>query len=480
MAEKGGKRSIGVSCGEESMSYRSKKKRQGASIMTGNRDCPVCKEAMKRKKVLEERLSDGWIWRCDRKIDGKRHTKEVSIQHGSWFAESKMTFSEIMELTYWECPAGEGGSAPSVPSRLEDAGVKRPMDEEEVEAPEMPDCKRWKSDANERKDKIKRRRNSSKRRVKPEAEAEAEPKVELKKEVAPVLDLSAKKPEPVPAEEEEEEVKPPVNGDSDKENAPDAPIDLSCANGSKEEQEEEAASPASSPALLPMLNGFCEPKAVTKEGLKCIRKLRDELRNEEAKLVLLKKIRQSQCGSDFTPVWKRDQPGSKNVICEQCVTSNQKKVLKQEHTNRLKSAFVKALQQEQEIEQRIQSTSSSAPAPSSRNEHQHSSSSSAAIAVSSSASSSSAPMNLSKVSTEQLRHHQNLLQAHQAQLRGAAHLSSMRFNPLQLMGYPFQSPMQQASSSSSSSSSKNAELQGQYLLDIIPRSMPGSNVLWRS
>ncbi|ELU17752.1 hypothetical protein CAPTEDRAFT_192695, partial [Capitella teleta] len=103
-----------------------------------------------------------------------------------------------------------------------------------------------------------------------------------------------------------------------------------------------------------------------------------------------------QCGSDFTPVWKRDKPGSKNVICEQCVTSNQKKVLKQEHTNRLKSAFVKALQQEQEIEQRIQSTSSSAPAPSSRNEHQHSSSSSAAIAASSSASSSSAPMNLSK------------------------------------------------------------------------------------
>ena len=53
-------------------------------------------------------------------------------------------------------------------------------------------------------------------------------------------------------------------------------------------------------------------------------------------------------------MWKRDKPGSKNVICEQCVTSNQKKALKQEHTNRLKSAFVKALQQEQEIEQRMQ------------------------------------------------------------------------------------------------------------------------------
>lgn len=35
------------------------------------------------------------------------------------------------------------------------------------------------------------------------------------------------------------------------------------------------------------------------------------------------------------------------------MSSNQKKALKAEHTNRLKAAFVKALQQEQEIEQRI-------------------------------------------------------------------------------------------------------------------------------
>lgn len=41
------------------------------------------------------------------------------------------------------------------------------------------------------------------------------------------------------------------------------------------------------------------------------------------------------------------------MICEQCVTSNVKKALKAEHTNRLKTAFVKALQQEQEIEQRL-------------------------------------------------------------------------------------------------------------------------------
>lgn len=87
-----------------------------------------------------------------------------------------------------------------------------------------------------------------------------------------------------------------------------------------------------------------------------------------------------QCNSDFTPVWKWETKGKGRsgfcavfvvlnsnefsfilffsdkelrVICEQCVTSNVKKALKAEHTNRLKTAFVKALQQEQEIEQRL-------------------------------------------------------------------------------------------------------------------------------
>lgn len=61
----------------------------------------------------------------------------------------------------------------------------------------------------------------------------------------------------------------------------------------------------------------------------------------------------SQCGTDFTPTWKWDK-GAKGkevkVICESCVTTNVKKALKAEHTNRLKAAFVKALQQEQELE----------------------------------------------------------------------------------------------------------------------------------
>ncbi|XP_067001998.1 transcriptional repressor p66-beta isoform X2 [Anabrus simplex] len=77
----------------------------------------------------------------------------------------------------------------------------------------------------------------------------------------------------------------------------------------------------------------------------------------------------SQCHTDFTPVWKWEKNPTKGkepkVICEQCVTTNVKKALKAEHTNRLKTAFVKALQQEQEIEQRLAQVSSSAsPQPS--------------------------------------------------------------------------------------------------------------------
>ncbi|XP_027025581.1 GATA zinc finger domain containing 2Ab isoform X1 [Tachysurus fulvidraco] len=69
----------------------------------------------------------------------------------------------------------------------------------------------------------------------------------------------------------------------------------------------------------------------------------------------------AQCHTDFTSRWRQDKSNS-SILCEQCMSSNQKKVLKAEHTTRLKAAFVKALQQEQEIEQRIlQQSSSSSP-----------------------------------------------------------------------------------------------------------------------
>ncbi|XP_013385572.1 transcriptional repressor p66-alpha [Lingula anatina] len=166
-----------------------------------------------------------------------------------------------------------------------------------------------------------------------------------------------------------------------------------------------------------------------------------------------------QCKTDFTPVWKRDKPGSKNVICEQCVTSNQKKALKQEHTNRLKSAFVKALQQEQEIEQRMQSS------------QQHSNNSSSS--PSTTTSSVTAAATSYKPSPDPLRQHPNMIQAHQAaaasQLR-SSQLGFQSYNP-RMPFNPYQLPF----------NAKPSDLQRQYLLDMIPRGgLPQSTVLWKS
>lgn len=64
----------------------------------------------------------------------------------------------------------------------------------------------------------------------------------------------------------------------------------------------------------------------------------------------------SQCRVDFSPCWKNKDAASKSkeyVLCERCALQNVKKELKAEHTSRLKSAFLKALKQEQEIEEKI-------------------------------------------------------------------------------------------------------------------------------
>ena len=175
-----------------------------------------------------------------------------------------------------------------------------------------------------------------------------------------------------------------------------------------------------------------------------------------------------QCGSDFTPVWKREKPGSKNVICEHCVTSNQKKALKQEHTNRLKSAFVKALQQEQEIERMQATAAPSIPntqpqqqqASSSNSSHpqiHHSNASmmsaaSAAAAAASAAAAAAAAANF-RPSAEQLRQH-HMLQ--QAQLRAGQPLGLQSFS--HRAPFPYNLPY-----------AKQQDLQRQYLLDMIPR-----------
>lgn len=180
-----------------------------------------------------------------------------------------------------------------------------------------------------------------------------------------------------------------------------------------------------------------------------------------------------QCGTDYTPVWKREKPGSKNVICEHCVTWNQKRALKQEHTNRLKSAFVKALQQEQEIErmQAPTTTASTSPAHPPTPPAPSSTAPPLALAAAQAVSNVAAAMSLNSASfranAEQLRQQQNFLQqAHQAQLRASQPLAGLQAGFGSRGTFPYSLPFV-----------KQADLQRhqQYLLDMIPR----ANMSWK-
>ncbi|CAH1110108.1 unnamed protein product [Psylliodes chrysocephalus] len=216
----------------------------------------------------------------------------------------------------------------------------------------------------------------------------------------------------------------------------------------------------------------------------------------------------SQCQSDFTPVWKwethKKNKAMKTVICEQCVTNNVKKALKAEHTNRLKTAFVKALQQEQEIEQRLAQNgvfTSSSPAPSPvtpealpkaatptpaprhaptppaqapppppqptppppRSSHPSSHSSSSSVAQDKYTQQQSA-------AAMQALHQQILRSLSAGGPPGAAHM--LQFSPL---FYPYQLAMAQAAATGKNSAAGNladiqraADMQRQYLLDMIP------------
>lgn len=202
-------------------------------------------------------------------------------------------------------------------------------------------------------------------------------------------------------------------------------------------------------------------------------------------------------------MWKWQQDGSvrrshkPSVICETCVTSNIKKALKAEHTNRLKTAFVKALQQEQEIEQRMSQLPSppppspptqppcstpTPPAPRSPPAHVAMATMSSKMASNQSAS---LLQHLPKLSAA----HQSLLQAQAQQLQHFAQTmqqAQAQQQPQPAHMYPF-APLLAAQAYSYQMLGKNvnplssAELQRQYLLDMIPpRSLPQGSINWKT
>lgn len=185
-----------------------------------------------------------------------------------------------------------------------------------------------------------------------------------------------------------------------------------------------------------------------------------------------------QCQTDFTPVWKRDKPGSKNVICERCVTNNQKLVLKQEHTNRLKSAFVKALQQEQEIDQSLL-TQSTATVPLAHTLHPSPHSSSAL-------SKSSSNIQRSELETAQHPSRHRHLQQQHHHLLPSPRQSTTLWTPPTVSGavgtaQAFDPRLMFAFHRPQVNSKSSVDLQRQYLLDLIPRrSHLDGPVLWRT
>lgn len=183
-----------------------------------------------------------------------------------------------------------------------------------------------------------------------------------------------------------------------------------------------------------------------------------------------------QCNTDFTPVWKWENTKKGTVICEQCVTSNIKKALKAEHTNRLKTAFVKALQQEQEIEQRMSqvSTSPTTPPPSSSNVPPPPPPPPQPSAPVLQLPKMSEPLrhaHVSNVAASSANTHQQLLRLPLHQPLPAHMLTSL--SPFLAQAYQYQVL--------GKNSVTTSELQRQYLLDMIPpRSLPPGPMNWNT
>lgn len=203
----------------------------------------------------------------------------------------------------------------------------------------------------------------------------------------------------------------------------------------------------------------------------------------------------TQCGLDFTPVWKWQdtrRSGRPAVICEACVTSNLKKALKAEHTHRLKTAFVKALQQEQEIEQRLAAggaAGGASPTP----PPQASPTPPPAAHSPRLGTGGGAGGFLPKLSAQQLMQAQQLQQQLAAAAAASGHHHQgghhppqpahvLPFGPL-LAAYSYQmlSAAGAANAAAAGKLPPAADLHRQYLLDMIPpRSMAQGSLNWKT
>ncbi|XP_014117928.1 PREDICTED: transcriptional repressor p66-alpha isoform X1 [Pseudopodoces humilis] len=179
----------------------------------------------------------------------------------------------------------------------------------------------------------------------------------------------------------------------------------------------------------------------------------------------------AQCHTDFTCRWREEKNGT--IMCETCMASNQKKALKAEHTNRLKAAFVKALQQEQEIEQRILQQTAPPGQPKAEPVGQHHALKQSSSQMSRGAGASRGVLHAFS-SSPKLQSSSATLGSRpgkHSERSGKGGAASWKKNPIGTGGaLPFVSPALAVHKSASA-----VERQREYLLDMIPpRSIPQS------
>ena len=70
-------------------------------LLAASRACSICASEMKWAECMDR--SDGYLWKCQKQLNGKRHRSEKSIREGSWFEKSNLTIEEVLKFTYWWC-----------------------------------------------------------------------------------------------------------------------------------------------------------------------------------------------------------------------------------------------------------------------------------------------------------------------------------------------------------------------------------------
>ena len=90
--DRGGKRKTAVA---EPSFFKSASKNQSYFRSKFRHTCFICKSGT-FEKFVDSNYSDGYSWRCTYRKCGKR----LSPKTGSWFENSKLDYSEILQVTY--------------------------------------------------------------------------------------------------------------------------------------------------------------------------------------------------------------------------------------------------------------------------------------------------------------------------------------------------------------------------------------------